>query len=276
MATSNAVTSSAALTELKTDLTRLSNTLHMIYDLMNTDMSQVGQAWQDGKYQEFVDVYKPQTQKCEDISVRYSEWCSRVLDPTIENVIAVENTDVGGGSGSVGGSNSSGIVGGGTATIVGGAGIASGFNMDPSTPKPATKAIPISNGCGSETNPISFGFAKVGQVADADLAQKSKFLRGSFTSFGEEYQSQEASCAQHDEDYYHGVPRKQANIEFFQRSPIMGAAVIAADGMSTDSYNAAQTDRELSEQLQPIWEEENKQCFDSSNHGHYRIVPNDN
>lgn len=98
---SNAVTSSAALTELKTDLTKLSATLHEIFDLMNADMSQVGQAWQDGKYEEFVQGFRPQINKCEEISVRYGEWCSRVLDPTIENVVAVEKTDVGMGSGAV-------------------------------------------------------------------------------------------------------------------------------------------------------------------------------
>ena len=115
----NAVTSSAALIELKSDLTRLSKTLHVIYDLMNSDMSQVGQAWQDGKYQEFVEGYKPQINKCEEISERYTEWCVRVLDPTIENVLAVEKTDVSGGTGggSVGGG---GIVGGDSSTSMGG------------------------------------------------------------------------------------------------------------------------------------------------------------
>lgn len=97
---SNAVTSSVALTELKNDLTQLSRSLDVIYDLMNTDMRQVGEAWQDGKYQEFVEGYKPQIDKCKAISERYTEWCRRVLDPTIENVLAVEKTDVGVGGGS--------------------------------------------------------------------------------------------------------------------------------------------------------------------------------
>lgn len=116
MATSGAVTGSAALTELKKDLTQLSATLHEIFELMNMDMRDIGDAWQDGKYQEFVDGYRPQINKCEEISERYKEWCLRVLDPTIENVIAVEKTDVGGdGSGSVGGT-----FGGGSAAGIGG------------------------------------------------------------------------------------------------------------------------------------------------------------
>jgi hypothetical protein len=122
---SNAVTGSVALTELKNDLTRLSDTLHTIYDLMNADMTQVGQAWQDGQYQQFVDGYKPQINKCEEISERYKEWCLRVLDPTIENVIAVEKTDVGGGSGYVGGANAA---AGESAGAVGST-IGSGFNV---------------------------------------------------------------------------------------------------------------------------------------------------
>lgn len=94
---SNAVTGSAALIDLKNDLTQLSKTLLVIYDLMNADMRQVGEAWQDGKYQEFVQGYQPQIKKCEEIANRYADWCARVLDPTIQNVVAVEQTDVSGG-----------------------------------------------------------------------------------------------------------------------------------------------------------------------------------
>ena len=142
---SNAVTSSVALTELKTDLTKLSATLHEIFDLMSADMSQVGQAWQDGKYEEFVQGYRPQINKCEEISLRYSEWCSRVLDPTIENVIAVEKTDVGSGGGSAVGTGmtSAGAMAGAGAAAVGAtAGKIGGFNMGGQTQtsqKPSSK-----------------------------------------------------------------------------------------------------------------------------------------
>ncbi len=104
MATGKAQVSSAALNELKSNLTSLSKSLHMIYDLLNADMSQIGREWQDRKYEEFVEGYRPQINKCEEISIRYNEWCQRVLVPTIDNVIAVETTDVGGGGGSVGSS----------------------------------------------------------------------------------------------------------------------------------------------------------------------------
>ena len=87
---------SEALRGLKSDLTNLSKSLHRIYELMNADMRQVNEAWQDAKYQEFVQGYEPQIRKCEEIANRYTEWCARVLDPTIENVVAVETTDVSG------------------------------------------------------------------------------------------------------------------------------------------------------------------------------------
>ena len=103
MTSNNAEVSSAALIELQTDLTRLSESLHELYDLMNTDMTNVAEFWRDPKYQVFVSGYRPQINKCEEISERYSEWCKRVLDPTIERVIAIETTDVGGdGGGGVG------------------------------------------------------------------------------------------------------------------------------------------------------------------------------
>lgn len=126
MASSDSKVSSAALSELKTDLTHLSESLHEIYDLMNADMSQVGEYWEDPKYAEFVSGYQPQIAKCEEISERYSEWCKRVLDPTIEKVIAIETSDVGGDGGSSGGVSSG--VSDGAPTSSGG-GKFDGFNM---------------------------------------------------------------------------------------------------------------------------------------------------
>lgn len=104
MASSYLEVGSAALTELKTDLLNLSASLHEIYDLMNADMTQVGEAWRDGKYEEFISGYKPQINKCEEISQRYTEWCHRVLEPAIEEAIEIETTDVGGDGSVVSGS----------------------------------------------------------------------------------------------------------------------------------------------------------------------------
>ena len=108
MASSYLEVGSRGLTDLKNDLTNLSKALHELYELMNTDMRQVGEAWRDGKYEEFISGYKPQINKCEEISERYSEWCKRVLDPAIDECIDIETQDVGGdGGGAVGGGASS-------------------------------------------------------------------------------------------------------------------------------------------------------------------------
>jgi hypothetical protein len=128
MASSYLEVGSKALTELQNDLTNLSKTLHELFELMNADMRQVGEAWRDGKYEEFVQGYRPQINKCEEISKRYAEWCRRVLEPAIEECIDIETTDVGGdGSGSAGGGVSSGVSDGAPASS--GGGKFDGFNM---------------------------------------------------------------------------------------------------------------------------------------------------
>lgn len=267
MASSIAKVSSAALTELQSDLTRLSSTLHEIYELMNADMRQVNVAWQDAKYQEFVQNYQPQIQKCEDVSKRYSEWCKRVLDPSIENVTAIEMTDVSSGS-SVGGVSVGALGGAATATAVGGAAIAEGFFMGTgNVPKATTKAVPISNGCGSETDPSSFVFATAGRALDTKLQTVGRPWKEA-----EEWKAQEESCDIHDKCYYKGEGKEKCDIEFQQRSPIMGTAVRMAKETSNKSYEEAQKDRLLSEQLQSTWEEEHRQSLDAEN---YRVIPNE-
>ncbi len=262
---SNAVSSSNALSDLRNDLTQLSKALHVIYDLMNADMRQVGEAWQDSKYQEFVRDYQPQIQKCEEIANRYSDWCVKVLEPTIQNVVAVEMTDVSGGAFSVEGLGSA-VIGGAavTGTVVGGVVIANGFNLGSNNDsKPSTKAVPISNGCGSETDPKSFAAAKIGRLADAKLASA-----GQPWNEYSEWVAQGESCNIHDKCYYEGEGKEKCDIEFQQRSPIMGSAVRMAQETSGKSYAEAQMDRLKSQRLQPIWEEEHQQSLDANN---YRV-----
>ena len=104
---------SVPVTELKDDLMNLSKALHELYELMNVDMRNLGDAWRDGKYEEFVSGYKPKIQKCEEISQRYNKWCKMVLEPYIEDLKDEEGYYVGGEGGGVaggafGGSESSG------------------------------------------------------------------------------------------------------------------------------------------------------------------------
>lgn len=119
-----------------------------------------------------------------------------------------------------------------------------------------TQAVPISNGCGSESSKVSQVGAAVAKPVDAAIT-------------GTSIKAQNASCDQHDKDYYNGVDKGTADRNFQQRSPIMGTAVIKAKETSEKSYNDAQQDRQRSNQLQPTWEKENKQCLDGDN---YRVT----
>lgn len=96
MASSNVKTGSEALTELQTNLSHLSEELHGIYELMYDNMIKIQEFWQDDKYNAFVADYRPQIEKCEEISKRYDEWCKKVLQPVIESAQEAENVDISG------------------------------------------------------------------------------------------------------------------------------------------------------------------------------------
>ena len=96
--------SSAELMTLQSDLISLADQMHELYELMNSDVSSLGEAWRDQKYDEFLTGYKPQLDKMEEISQRYHEWATKDLQVTIDHVIDTEGVDVSGSSvGSAGG-----------------------------------------------------------------------------------------------------------------------------------------------------------------------------
>lgn len=121
-----------------------------------------------------------------------------------------------------------------------------------------TTAVPISNGCGSESSKTSQIGAAIAKPFDAAVT-------------GTSLKKQNESCDQHDKDYYNGVDKEKADRDFQKRSPIMGKAVIQAKETSNKSYQEAQKDRKTSQQLQSTWEKENQQCLDGEN---YRVAPN--
>jgi len=96
MASSFLEVGSEGLKALKDDLTNLSKSLHQVYELMNADLSKLGEAWRDSKYEEFLNGFRPQMNKCEEIAQRYEDWCKKVLDPAIKKCIKIEDTDVSG------------------------------------------------------------------------------------------------------------------------------------------------------------------------------------
>ena len=132
-----------------------------------------------------------------------------------------------------------------------------GFAFAANAQVETTKAVPISNGCGSETSKMSQIGAAIAKPIDA-------------VRTGTSIKTQNASCDQHDKDYYNGVDKKKADSDFRHRSPTMGWAVETAKETSNKSYKEAQKDRETSKQLQPTWEKEHKQCLDGNN---YRVTP---
>ena len=52
----SAITSSVALEDLKSDLMLLSENLKEVHSDMKADMTNVGEFWQDAKYQDFINV----------------------------------------------------------------------------------------------------------------------------------------------------------------------------------------------------------------------------
>lgn len=98
MDNNDAKVSSAELTTLQSDLIQLSAQLHELYELMNSDVSSLGEYWRDQKYDEFITGYKPQMDKMEEISERYHEWATKDLQTTIDNVTDAEGVDVSGSS----------------------------------------------------------------------------------------------------------------------------------------------------------------------------------
>lgn len=109
MASSIIITDSEVLIEFQKSLSLLSEELHGIFDLMYDNMIKIQEFWQDTKYDEFVANYRPQIEKCEEISKRYDEWCKKVLQPTIDSVMGVVQTDVSANAGSSGVGTSVGV-----------------------------------------------------------------------------------------------------------------------------------------------------------------------
>ena len=88
-------TDSEALQRLKDNLMNLSKELHSIYEFMTKNMRDLSGSWQDVKYQEFVEGYTPQINKCDEIANRYQEWCSKALQPAIDRSLEYLNSNAG-------------------------------------------------------------------------------------------------------------------------------------------------------------------------------------
>jgi hypothetical protein len=113
------------------------------------------------------------------------------------------------------------------------------------------KVVPIENGCGSETVAGSFTAAAVVNYPDSviDFIRNDSFDK---LSIGQ----QKAYCKQHDIDYYSGVPLIKADRNFTKNAPLKGRAVMVSSLLSQESWNEAQFDRKLTNELLPLFEGE--------------------
>ena len=143
---SQAVTGSLALEQLKDDLTLLANNLRELHSTLTSQMTTLGESWQDSQYQQFVDGYKPQIEKCVEIANRYDHGCRNFLAPQIENVKSIEQTDLSGNFG--GGASMSGTDTGAMSSR--NSDIASGFNLgtSPSHSSAPRTSTPSGGGLG--------------------------------------------------------------------------------------------------------------------------------
>ncbi len=139
-------TGSAIVAELQKSLNAVSASIKEISDLMSTDMRQVGEAWQDGKYQEYVDAFTPQIQKCEEIAEDCEKWSATVLGRVFESAEDYEHTKIASAGGAVSGAGAAAVAGSATTGAVAGtAGKPSRFNngteQTSNTESPSKKKI---------------------------------------------------------------------------------------------------------------------------------------
>lgn len=92
---SSGYVSSKALIDLQTELKQLSENLMEVYDLINQNVASVHEDWEDGKFEEFYNEFKPQNELIFDLSEKYMEWANNYLPPRIELAIEYEKAKTG-------------------------------------------------------------------------------------------------------------------------------------------------------------------------------------
>lgn len=92
---SSGYVSSKALIDLQTELKQLSENLMEVYDLINYNVASVHEDWQDGKFEDFYDEFKPSNELIFDLSEKYMEWANKYLPPRIELAIEYEKAKTG-------------------------------------------------------------------------------------------------------------------------------------------------------------------------------------
>lgn len=73
-----------SLEKLQSELKSLSTTLMDCYEMLNSQLLELSEDWQDSKYDEFVEEFKSSKEKIREISDRYLEFADKYLPPRIQ------------------------------------------------------------------------------------------------------------------------------------------------------------------------------------------------
>ena len=92
---SSGYVSSKALMDLQTELKQLSENIMEVYDLINQNVVSVHEDWDDEKFEEFYEDFKPKNELIFDLSEKYMEWANNYLPPRIELAIKYEKAKTG-------------------------------------------------------------------------------------------------------------------------------------------------------------------------------------
>lgn len=76
--------SSAKLIDLQAQLNQLAENLDECYDLLCDGVKQLGESWQDEKYDEFDTEFKETRETISELAEKYRQWANTHLPPRIE------------------------------------------------------------------------------------------------------------------------------------------------------------------------------------------------
>ena len=80
---------------LRDEIIALSKNQGEIYKLISDGMKRVSEEWKDEKYVEFETEFRPRMEEILEISKRYHEWATKILQPKIDALKEVEGVVMG-------------------------------------------------------------------------------------------------------------------------------------------------------------------------------------
>lgn len=86
--------SSKSLKALQDDLKKLSEELNETYELLLSNEKEVGESWQDNKFDEFEDEFSKKRELLSELSEKYKGWADNYLPKYIDAAIIHEGGNV--------------------------------------------------------------------------------------------------------------------------------------------------------------------------------------